>query len=566
MAFLSDASGSGQPELYATTIAGGSAHKLTNLTGFLADPQWSRDGKQIAFLFTENAPRTAGPLAAMTPEVGVLGSKVYEQRLTTVDLGSGSVRQLSPADMYVYEYDWAPDSQSFALTAAHGEGDNNWYIAQLYTLAPSGEMKSIYKPPLQIAVPRWSPHGKSVAFIGGLMSDEGATGGDIFSVPSTGRGEARNLTPGIKASPSWLTWRSAGEILFTENLDGSAAVATLDLGGGKISTLWTAPEEISTGAWGAFAVSLARDGKTSAIIRQSFSRPPEIWAGQVGSWQQVTHTNQQLRPTWGEARNIHWTNDGMQVQGWLLYPANYDPNQRHPMVVTVHGGPAYATSPGWPQTFFETSILASQGYFVFFPNPRGSYGQGEAFTRGNVKDFGYGDFRDVLTGVDAVLKQAPVDPERLGITGWSYGGYMTMWSVTQTNRFHAAVSGAGLANWLSYYGQNDIDGWMPAYFGATVYDDPAVYARSAPITFIKKVKTPTLILVGERDGECPMPQSREFWNALRMFGVPTQMVVYPNEGHFVGSPEHQRDISRRMVAWFDKYLQPATVSEGSEHK
>ena len=199
-----------------------------------------------------------------------------------------------------------------------------------------------------------------------------------------------------------------------------------------------------------------------------------------------------------------------------------------------------------------------RGYFVFFPNPRGSFGQGEKFTQGNIKDFGYGDFRDIMTGVDEVVKTLPVNNQRIGIFGWSYGGYMTMWAVTQTNRFAAAVSGAGLSNWLSYYGENDIDEWMIPYFGASVYDDPAVYARSAPMTFIKNVKTPTLMLVGERDGEVPEPQSREFWHALKTLGVETQLVVYAGEGHAISQPAHQRDIMERMMGWFDHYLNTAS--------
>jgi dipeptidyl aminopeptidase/acylaminoacyl peptidase len=201
--------------------------------------------------------------------------------------------------------------------------------------------------------------------------------------------------------------------------------------------------------------------------------------------------------------------------------------------------------------------LASQGYFVLQPNPRGSYGQGEKFTKANVKDFGYGDFRDILAGVDEAIKTAPIDPERLGITGWSYGGYMTMWSVTQTSRFHAAVAGAGLSDWLSYYGENKIDQWMMPFFGATVYDDPGVYAKSAPITFIKNAKTPTLVVVGDSDGECPPPQSYEFWHALRTLGVPTQLVIYPHEGHEFADPAHSRDVMERAVAWFNQYLQAA---------
>jgi dipeptidyl aminopeptidase/acylaminoacyl peptidase len=222
--------------------------------------------------------------------------------------------------------------------------------------------------------------------------------------------------------------------------------------------------------------------------------------------------------------------------------------------VCVHGGPAAAEVPYWPGSFFNTSLLSTQGYFVLYPNPRGSYGQGEAFTRANVKDFGYGDLRDILAGVDQVAKDVPIDNDRVGITGWSYGGFMTMWAVTQTQRFHAAVSGAGLSNWQSYYGENDIEEWMIPYFGASVYDDPAVYAKSSAMNYIKNVKTPTLVLVGDRDGEVPAPQSREFWHALKTLGVESQLVIYQNEGHFIGDPEHQRDIIRRTIGWFDDHL------------
>ncbi len=186
------------------------------------------------------------------------------------------------------------------------------------------------------------------------------------------------------------------------------------------------------------------------------------------------------------------------------------------MVVVVHGGPAGAADADWPSRWPAT--LPSQGYFVFLPNPRGSFGFGEAFAEANVKDFGGGDLADILAGVDEVLKVAPVDPRRLGITGWSYGGYMAMWAITQTDRFAAAVAGAGIASWQSYYGQNKIDTWMLPFFGASVYDDPKVYAKSSPIEFIRKAKTPTLVLHGERDSEVPTPQGYEFWHALKTLG------------------------------------------------
>jgi dipeptidyl aminopeptidase/acylaminoacyl peptidase len=554
IAFLSDAVKPGQLQLYVVSAAGGPAKKLTSAKGLLATPRWSPDGKTIAVLFTENATRAAGPLVAETPETGEIKDVFFEQRLALVDLATVGFRQISPADMYVYEYDWSPDSTRFAVIAAHGNGDNNWYVAQLFLLDSGllGLMKPIYKPPLQIANPAWSPDGKKIAFIAGLMSDEPSVGGDIYSIDAVD-GEAANVTPEMKASANWFAWTPEGKIVFGEAVEGDAGVKTVDPASGRIEPLWRGQEQVSAGPWGT-NVSLSRDGKMSAIIRSSLSDPPEIWAGPVGYWRQVTHRNTAVKPAWGETKSIHWKNDGYNVQGWLIYPRNFDPSKKYPMIVKVHGGPGAAVQSEWPQAGDFAIALAGSGYFVFQPNPRGSFGQGEAFTRANVRDFGYGDFRDVLTGVDEALRAAPIDPNRLGLTGWSYGGYMTMWGVTQTNRFKAAMAGAGIANYQSYYGQNKIDQWMIPFFGKSVYDDPEVYAKSSPITFIKNAKTPTLVIVGDSDGECPTPQSYEFWHALKTLGVETQLVVYEHEGHVFVKPEHLRDRTRRTVAWFDTHL------------
>jgi len=555
IAFLSDAVKPGQLQLYVASAEGGPSKKLTDVKGLLATPRWSPDGKTIAVLFTENATRAAGPLVAETPETGEIKDAFFEQRLALVDIASGEFPQISPPDMYVYEFDWSPDSSRFALLAAHGNGDNNWYIAQLYTLdaGPLGLMKLIYKPPLQIANPAWSPDGKKIAFIAGLMSDEPSVGGDIFTIPATG-GEPTNLTPEMKATANSLAWTPEGKIVFGETIEGDAAVATVDPAINRIDPLWRGQEYATAGLWGT-NLSLARDGKTSAIIRSSLSDPPEIWAGPIGYWRHVTHRNAAtVKPAWGEAKSLHWKNDAYDMQGWLIYPRNFDPAKKYPMVVQVHGGPGDAVQSEWPRAGDFAIALAASGYFVFQPNPRGSFGQGEAFTRANVRDFGYGDFRDVLAGVDEALRSAPIDPARLGLTGWSYGGYMTMWGITQTTRFKAAMAGAGLANLQSYYGENKIDQWMIPFFGKSVYDDPEVYAKSSPITFIKNAKTPTLILVGDSDGECPTPQSYEFWHALKTLGVETQLVVYEHEGHHFVNPAHLRDRTLRTLKWFDAHL------------
>ncbi len=552
LAFLSDAEKPGQLQLYVANPAA-PAKKITNVKGLLASPTWSPDGKTIAILFTENAVRAAGPLVAEPPETGEIKDAFFEQRLALVDVATGGFRQLSPPDMYIYEYAWSPDGQAFAVTAARGNGDNNWWIAQLYSLDTGlGMMKSLYKPSLQIARPAFSPDGKKIAFVEGLMSDEDSVGGDVFTVSALG-GIAQNVTPDMKASAAWLSFTPEGKILFAGSVGGDARLATVDPATGRIDPLWRGEEQVSAGLWGT-NISVAADGSNSAVIRSSLSDPPEIWAGPIGYWKQVTHINSALKPAWGETKSIRWKSDGYDVQGWLTYPKDFDAAKKYPLVVRVHGGPGEAVQSAWPDSWDYAIALAGSGFFVLQANPRGSFGQGEAFTRANVKDFGYGDFRDILAGVDEALRVAPIDPNRLGLTGWSYGGFMTMWGVTQTNRFKAAMAGAGIANWLSYYGENKIDQWMIPFFGKSVYDDPEVYAKSSPITFIKNVKTPTLIIVGDSDGECPTPQSYEFWHALKTLGVETQLVVYEHEGHMFVNPQHQRDRIRRTVAWFDSHL------------
>lgn len=556
LAFLSDAASAGQLQLFVADTSSGAAKKITSLKGFLATPGWSPDGRTIALLFTENATRAAGPLVAETPDEGVVSEDFLEQRLTLVDPASSQVRQISPEELYVYEFDWSPDSHQLAITGAHGNGDDNWYVAGLFTIdEASGTMHDVVaKPGMQIAVPRWSPDGKNIAFIGGLMSDEPIPGGDVYVVPAK-CGAVQNLTTGVNWTANSLFWTPDSQSLFVTGIsEGQILFSRTDLTGHSFH-LWTGPETLS-GAGFVPYISFSQDAKTNAVVRQSFASPPEIWAGPVGNWKQLTHRNSALKPQWGEAKSLHWKTDIGEVQGWLIYPSEFDPAKKYPLVVDVHGGPAWAYTPGWPSQWSYSFALPAEGYFLLMPNPRGSYGQGEKFVRANVKDYGYGDFRDIFAGVDEAIRVAPIDPHRLGITGWSYGGYMTMWAVTQTNRFSAAVAGAGVANWLSYTGENKIDQWMMPYFGSTVYDDPAVYAKSSPINFIKNVKTPTLIVVGDRDGECPSPQSYEFWHALKTLGVPTQFVIYPNEGHMFVNPEHSRDVMDRTIAWFNRYLMP----------
>jgi dipeptidyl aminopeptidase/acylaminoacyl peptidase len=575
IAFTSDCATPGQSQIFVFPVNSNSIERsknfaaprqLTSVKGFIHDVTWSPDGTQIGFLFVENATRPPGALAAMKPAVGVISAQTLAeiQRVAVIDVsakpqGMPQVTQVTPSSLHIYDYDWSPNSKDLAYIAAPPPGEDNWWVAQLYIQSiANGTPRSILDPKMQIAEPKWSPDGKNIVFIGGLMSDYGETGGDIYIVSSAGGG-VRDLTPGRKASPAWLHWIDNRSLGFTEVVDGESRFSVIDpvTGSEDISNQVTFPATIGAGVQRlSLSFSSAKgEPPMAALIKSSFNEPPEVWAGSLNQLSQITLLNDGLHRDWGKSESVTWNNEGFRVQGWLIYPKNYDPQKKYPLILWVHGGPANQMLSHWPISTYNPPIAFSTlNYFMLMPNPRGSYGEGEAFTAANRKDFGYGDLRDLLAGVDVVTKKFPIDPDRIGITGWSYGGFMTMFAVTQTHRFRAAVAGAGISDWKSYYGENSIDQWMIPFFGASAYDDPAVYAKSSAINFIKNARTPMLIVVGDRDGECPAPQSFEMWHALNTMHVPVKLVVYPDEGHGFSNPNDERDVLERAIRWFDKYM------------
>lgn len=624
LAFLSDCADlGGQDDLYLSHLDGLPPQRLTHLKGYVSAPAFSPDGTHIAFLYVENATRPSGALAAMDAPSGVIGEdRIQIQRVAAVTVPEPQLSGpafLTPEGLYVYEFDWSPDSHTLAYIAADPPGENNWWVAKLYTetvvpptttgasgLSPleTGDKPTAVLSPseipgplhgLQIAEPRWSPDGQAIAFIGGLMSDQGVTGGDVWIIDANG-GTPRDLTPGRPATSQWIAWGDDQHIFTFEIANGENRLVRFRLQGDRtsesVATSFAPPVFTWPGQAGTSSsdrdLSVTADRSMFVFQASTFTKPPEIFVAGSGAkiienavkvpdpqtrgiggtvtggtavadasgLTQLSHFSSAVKPGWGEAVSLTWSNDNFQIQGWLLLPAHYDPNKKYPLIVEVHGGPAADVASSWDGGGggFTAGSFSNLGYFVLMPNPRGSFGQGEAFTQANRKDFGYGDLRDILAGVDAVLAKYSVDPNRVGITGWSYGGYMTMFAVTQTHRFRAAVAGAGISDWLSYYGENSIDQWMIPYFGASVYDDPKVYAKSSPIDFAKNANTPTLLLVGDRDGECPAPQSFEFWHALRDHHVPTRLVVYPNEGHGFADPNHRFDVQQRAIDWFARYM------------
>ncbi|MET3436140.1 prolyl oligopeptidase family serine peptidase [Sphingomonas sp. 1185] len=526
---------------------GDGVRPVATVEGLASTPRFSPDGKRVAMLITLGATKDVGATQAGARQVGEIGVANDEQRLAIVPVGEGTTKAmpLSPQGRYIYEYDWTPDGTALVVTSALGNGDANWWVATLDRVdANTGAVTAIARPSTQINMPRVSPDGKTVAYIGGLMSDFGSIGGDVWTVPLAG-GTPTDQTKGQPITFTSLAWTKGGLRAATLRNDQMGAVAIEP--GRAPRPLFARPVGLSAGdgriAWDA-------KGEMAASVVEDFTHAPAIYAGPATALRQITHDNDAAHPA-VQARSVTWTNEGFTVQGWLLSPLSARPGVKAPMIVQVHGGPAAASTP----RFIEKGLASAfedAGYYRFLPNPRGSYGQGEAFTAANKRDFGGGDLRDILAGIDAVEKLAPVDDVRLGLTGCSYGGFMAMWANTQTNRFKAIVAGAGLSDWVSYYGTNGINTWMIPYFGKSVYDDYKAYEDVSAVYHVKTARTPTFIYVGERDIEVPPTQSVEWWNALKSQDVPTSLVIYPDAGHCV--PTQAGDVMNRQLAWFGKYL------------
>ena len=549
LAFALRTPGSHARSLYAVSADGSGLAKLLDFSGTIGHLRYLPDGR-LAMLAIQNATKEVGATQAGAAIAGDLDAPPPEQRIAVLE--QGALRWVSPPDLFVYEYDWRAGGKGFIGTAAPGDGDNNWWTAKMYAFPEGGtDARVIYTPAdarQQLAMPKVSRDGSLVAFIAGIMSDFGSTGGDVYTLAIDG-GAATNLTPDMHASATAISWRCDGH-LQAELLAGDKTQFA-DLGSGRTpkpaQILWSGEESFGDRAGG---ISTACPSGTTADAHESFTAAPEIEIGTIGHWRNLTAVNAGLSLP-ARVQSVWWKNDGFDIQGWLLLPLHAD--GKLPMITQVHGGPAAAVTPGFSGPGIVTALL-DRGYAIFRPNPRGSYGQGERFTQANVRDFGHGDLRDILTGIDAAAKVAPIDTARLGLTGGSYGGFMSMWAVTQTDRFKAAVAAAGISDWLSYYGENGIDAWMIPYFGKSAYDDPEAYGASSAINYMHNVKTPTFAYVGEHDIECPAPQTQEFWHAMKAMNVPTSIMIYPGEGHGLRDPAHLADAQQRTLAWFDKYL------------
>jgi dipeptidyl aminopeptidase/acylaminoacyl peptidase len=585
LAFLSDREDDGTPQIYLLDRDGGEARRLTNQPCAVVEIAWSPDGTRIAFLMDDpesDEERTRREESGGAIEV----EKLHRwRRVWTVDVATGATRQIT-GEMQVWEFAWAPDGGLVLVTGAEPY-EWSWFEPCLYAVGPEGgPARLLYRTPEKgLACPRVSPDGQQVAFLSAIWSDRGINGGDVLLVPRGG-GPARTLTAGYGGSIWWINWAADSAALdFLAYENGEATIGRLDAATGQRAVRWRGPaafdEHFS-------AAHIAADG-TFAAIRSDAAHPPEVWlatatdhrrpttdgrppqsedaAGAapdahraIGAWRQLTGVQPPIdRFALGETRVLHWrSDDGLEIQGLLILPPGYREGERLPLVTWVHGGPAWLYVQGFYASGWRMQqALAGAGFAVLLPNPRGSVGWGVAFTEANIGDFGGRDFADIMAGVDHVVALGIADPQRLGIGGWSYGGFMSAWAITQTDRFRAAVVGAAITHWRSFHGEASIGAWDRVSLRASPYEQGGIYDRRSPIHFVANVRTPALIIHGQDDSIVPVGQSYEFFRALKDHGVPAELVVYPREGHAIRERAHQLDRFRRYLQWFQRYLSPA---------
>jgi dipeptidyl aminopeptidase/acylaminoacyl peptidase len=554
--FLSDRSGTAN--LYRVLVDGGEAEMLTDVKGSVGEYKVSPDGKSVAYTGYEPPPdlekarkeKRDFHVVDADPE----NLALYLIPAEANDEGARDARKLFEAKYHVASFDWAPDGKSIAFDHWPAPLADNWTKADIAEVdVATGKVTELAKTPAAESAPHYSPDGRYLAF--NKTSEPVRWPGDSrVALLNRATGEVRLLPDTFDGHPVVLGWAADSKsLVFVEAKGTRSELYTLPVDGPPRSLY--APEKGVVGNGAALNVS----GTHLGFSRESCSEAPEAYflALPGGQPVRVSRANDDLAaPALGETKVIHWkSKDGLEVEGLLTLPVGYDPGKKYPLILNIHGGPAGVFAEAFIGRFavYPIAAFASRGYAVLRPNPRGSSGYGKQFRYANVADWGGKDFEDDMAGVDQVISMGIADPDHLAVMGWSYGGFMTSWVVTHTNRFKAAVVGAGVTNLWSFTGTSDIPGFLPDYFDGEPWDQFKSFTDHSPITFVKNVRTPTLILHGEADVRVPTSQGYEFYHALKELGVTTKMVVYPRTPHGPREPKFILDIAQRNMDWVDKY-------------
>lgn len=543
LAFVSDRSGTRQ--LYLISTAGGEARGVTDQkAGVGGNLAWSPDGSRI--VFSGSDPRSAEEEARIKDkkDARVVEHDGRPERLWLFDVATGAVRALTTGAWSFDEFVWAPDGKRVFAVASDVVNVDKQTSRIVEVSADSGQVRVIQQPPGSFDGLKISPDGAWLSYAAAPV--DGPSPHDLFVIPAGG-GAPRNLTRTSLDRPlSGESWTDAQTLAISYDDGFTTRFGRLHLTG-QVDTLPLLPVVPS-------GLARAPDGSI-AFVGQSTTEAPELWIRDSnGTSHRLTNINARWRERWvGASEELSYKSfDGKAIYARLVKPAGYTAGMRVPLAVLVHGGPTGR----WTDRYENWGqLLAARGYAVLYPNIRGSTGYGHAFIESNRADWGGGDFKDVMAGVDAMVANGIADSTRLAIGGWSYGGYMSAWAITQTTRFKAAINGAGMSDLASEFGTENNALYDKWFFG-TPYENQKEFIESSPITFIKRAKTPTLILQGEDDPTDPIGQAQQFYRGLKFYGVPAEFVLYPREGHGIREEQHQLDLLGRVIEWFDRWTGP----------
>jgi dipeptidyl aminopeptidase/acylaminoacyl peptidase len=559
LAFTSSRAG-GKNNLFLIRLGGGEAEQLTDVKSGVTSYAWAPEGRRIAFVMRDAPSDDEEKNNKGKDDWRWIDENVKLNRLFVIDLekdqsGKREPRRLSGDVNADNSFDWSPDGKTIAFARTKLPKADYWTSADLLlTDVTTGQLTTLAATGAAESNPRFSPDGKWIAFSSTNDPPRWAGYTRIALISATG-GKPRLLSETFDASPTLIDWSADGKKIFVSETRGTASrISAIDIGSGGITDLNTRSEVLGN-------VSLNQSRTMLGFTMQSSDKAPEAFISRINEFApvQISRANADLpNLPLGKTAAIRWkSSDGMDIEGLLSYPVDYKQGQKVPLLVVIHGGPAGVFTQSFlagGRSVYPLATFTSRGYAILRVNPRGSSGYGHKFRFANIKDWGGGDFKDIMSGVDRVIEMGVADTDRLGVMGWSYGGFMTSWTITQTHRFKAASVGAAVTNLMSFIGTADIPSFIPDYFESQPWENLEIYRAHSAMFNAKGVTTPTLIQHGEADERVPVSQGYEFYNALKVQNVPVRMIVYPRMPHGLNEPKMVLKAKQTNLEWFEKYL------------
>jgi dipeptidyl aminopeptidase/acylaminoacyl peptidase len=559
IAFGSDRDGKRQ--IYLISPEGGEARPLTKLENGVSSFAWSPDGKRIAFTATDPESKVMKDRKEKYGEYEVVGGDYTMTHLWVMDVAPGDAdkmpepNRLTKGSAYtVLGFTWSPDGTRIAFTGANTPAQGDRGSADIYVLTLAD--KSVKKP-AQVKGPNsnpvWSPDGRQIAFQTANANESFFYANQYIAVVSVDGGAPTVLTAAFDEDANPVAWSSGG-IYFTASQKTNAHLFRLDPAT-KTITRVSEPEALSAGGF-----SFTKDFSQVAYSGSAPNTFSEVYVAPTSHFaaaRKLTSAADQYSAFQLATREVvQWkSTDGATIEGVLLKPRNFDPSKKYPLLVVIHGGPTGVDRPTMSaDRYYPKEIFVAKGALILMPNYRGSAGYGEKFRSLNVRNLGVGDYWDVISGVDYLISKGWVDKDRVGSMGWSEGGYISAFITTYSDRFRAVSVGAGISDWVTYYVNTDIHPFTRQYLKATPWDDPEIYKKTSPITYVKNAKTPTLIQHGGNDPRVPLPNGYELYQALQDRGVPVKMTVYKGFGHPIDKPKQQRAVMEENLAWFSQWI------------